>query len=515
MDKKRSFINVTVSIVFRVLMLLASLVVRRFLIKYIGNEINGLNSLFLSLVGFLSIAELGVGTAITFCMYKPIVEKDTKRIAALYQLISKLYWIIGGVVFVAGMLLMLALPYLAKDYATLDVNIYLTFFLMLVSVVISFLFSAKISLINAYKDNYITTSINSLGMILQCGLQIVVLIVTQSFVWYLSCRIFAMLMQWLATEWIVRVQHNDIVRHAGESLDRETKEQVAKNVKALFMHKIGGVFVNATDSVIISACIGVMMLGKYSNYTILATSMTSIIVLFFTPLTSIIGHMFVSEEGQVVKYYNFFYSFNFLLGCVFFLGYFAVVDNLVALLFGANLEVSASISIVITLNYFIQFIRQSTLLFKDAAGIFYYDRWKPIFEAALNVVLSIAFVLLFTRWFGEEIGLVGVIVATIITNLTICHIVEPRVLYKHAFHTSVKKHLIKNYAYVSLFGVALFALKLCMRTVENAWVELLVNGGISLLFSLAIAIITVLADKDFRYFCGKFFQKLKKNEKEE
>ena len=81
MDKRKSIINVSVSIFFRFFMLIGSILVRRFLIQYIGNEVNGLDSLYASLIGFLSVAELGVGSAITFCMYKPIVEQDNSKVA--------------------------------------------------------------------------------------------------------------------------------------------------------------------------------------------------------------------------------------------------------------------------------------------------------------------------------------------------------------------------------------------------------------------------------------------------
>ena len=85
LDKRKSLINVGVSISFKLILLVGSIIVRRFLIRYVGNEINGLNSLYLSIIGFLSVAELGVGGAITFCMYKPIVERNTAKIAALYH----------------------------------------------------------------------------------------------------------------------------------------------------------------------------------------------------------------------------------------------------------------------------------------------------------------------------------------------------------------------------------------------------------------------------------------------
>ncbi len=493
MDKKRSLLNVSVSIGFKFIIIILEILVRRFLIRYIGNEVNGLNSLYLSILDFLAIAELGVGSAITYCMYKPIVDGDKQKTAALYHLFRKLYFVIGAVIVIAGCAIMPLLPYLAKDYTDANVNLYLTFGLMLSSVAVTYLFSAKTSLINAYKDNYIVNIISSLGRIVQCGLQMLVLFLTGSFLWYLGCRIISSVLQWIATEITTRYKHSDIIK-IKSSVDTETKKEVTKNVKAMFMHKIGGILVNTADSIIISSFIGIVILGKYSNYTSIVIAMTSILTLCFTPLTSVVGHMFVEEGRETAqKYCGVFHTLNFVLGMVFFLGYYAVADNLVSVLFGTDLELSKAVSFVITLNYFIQFMRQGCMLFRDATGTFYNDRWKPLFEGMINIGLSVLFVCVFP----EDYKVVGVITATIITNLFICHIIEPYVLYKYAFRSDMKKYYVRNYAYILIFAAILAALNFSMVTIENHWLELLANGGIAVALAVVPCIIVIFLNRDF------------------
>lgn len=507
LDIKKSKLNVSVAIFFRFFMLVGSILVRRYLIQYIGNEVNGLDSLYVSLIGFLSVAELGVGSAITFCMYKPIVEGDEKKVAALYQLFVKSYLVIGATMLTIGAALIPFLPWLAKDYITLDVKLGSTFFLMLFSIVLSYVFSAKTSLINAYKNNYVTTTISSVGMIVQYVLQIIAIITTHSFVAYLICRIIAMLLQWFMTELYSRKHHKDILCHCREYVDNETKTEILSKVKALFMHQIGTILVNSADGMIISAFIGVVVLGKYSNYSSIAVSMTSVIALFFTPLTSIVGHLFVSEKDKTENAFEKLYFLNFVLGIVFFLGYYAIIDNLVEILFGQNLQLAKSVSWIITLNYFVQFMRQGAILFRNATGTFYNDRWKPLPEGILNVILSISFVRAFSKIGGDELGMVGVIIATIITNLTICHIVEPYVLYKHAFGKSVKKHLLKNYCYIAVFIAALMGMDVLIQSNVNPWIELIINGFISMGVSAAALVVVVAFDKDIRTDVSKLFNR--------
>lgn len=489
MDKRKSLINVITAVFFKIILLVLTLFTRRFLIQYVGNEANGVFSLYTSIIGFLAIADLGIGTAITFSMYKPIVDGDKYKISALYKLFIKVYRAIGIIILVGGLCILPALPYLAKEYDA-DFNLYYTFLLMLASIVITYFFSAKSSLINAYKNNYITTSFHSIALIIEGILQLVLLYLFKSFELYLMCKIISVCIEWLLTSIYFRKYHKQALDMSAK-LDDATKTEVMQKTKAMFMHKIGGLLVNTSDSIIISAFISVVILGKYSNYTTIVTAMNGVIALAFTPLTSIIGHLCVGDNNRLkLKYFNFFYGINFILGIIFYLGYYAVIDDVVTICFGPNLELTKDISIVITINYFIQFMRQSVLTFRDATGTFYNDRYKPIVEGIFNIILSISLVYV--------CGVTGVIIATIITNLLICHTVEPYVLFKDGLEMSPKKYYLENYSFIILFGIALLAVHFAHINIENEWLSLLVNGCISVGISIIPCLIILIYNKDFR-----------------
>lgn len=487
MDKRKSLLNVFVSIGFRLVTIGASIVAKRFLIQICGNEMNGLNALYLSIIDFLAVAELGVGTAITFCMYKPIVEGKQDTVSALYHLFRRLYLFIGGVILIVGLALTPFIRYFAKDYASLDVNLHSTFLLMLISVVATYLFGAQISLFNAYKNNYIATAIQSGGLIAQYVLQVIVLLTTRSFIWFIICRIAAVLLQWAITEVLVRKKYRQILKNR-QKLEKNNQKELVKNIKAMFMHKVGMLLVNTADNVIISAFIGVAMLGKYSNYAMIMTSMMSVIKLVFTSLTSVWGHLYAEKSKEEARNYcEAGHLVNFWIGSLFFLGYYAVADNLVAILFSEDLMVAKSISFIIALNGFVQYIRENTLVFREATGTFYNDRWKPVAEGIVNVVLSVAFV--------QLLGIVGVIVATIITNLLICHIVEPYVLYKNAFNTSPREYYRKNYGMIVAFATALLLLDSCLQSYDSQWKEMIVNGCIAVTLAAVLAVLAIPFNK--------------------
>lgn len=506
MDRRKSILNVSTSVVCKIILLAGSIILRRIFIKHLGLSLNGLNSLYVSVIGILSVAELGIGSAISFSMYEPIVNGDTERVASLYRLFKRAYLVIGTSMLLGGLAITPFLPYLVRDGGGVNANIYLSFVIFLVSVALGYTFNARLSLISAYKNNYISTLIQSGALLFQYALQCAAVLITKSFEWYLACGLVSSALLYLVSGISVKRLHKDILSVTPGRLESTERECVKSNVKAMLMHKIGGALVNSTDSVIISAFIGISVLGSYTNYAVIVNNVTAILTLAFTSLTSVVGHAFAKSRERAREYFLKFYSANFVIGSVFFLGFYATCDYLVKLLFDTDSQMGREFLFVMTLNYFIQFLRQAALTFRDGTGTFYRDRYKPAFEGGLNLVLSIALAILLRNLYENEYGAIGVLLATVITNLFICHTVEPYVLFKYAFSKSVKHHLLRNYAYIGSFTLALLLESKLLRTDLTGWVGIFINGGISVFASLILILTVLLFDKQLRntfYFRSK------------
>src|SRR5690554_4795941 len=490
MDKKRALLNITTSLIFKVILLVITLLARRYLVNYLGNEANGLYSLFVSILGFLAVAELGVGSAITFSLYKPIVENDENKVSALYYLYRRVYLIIAGIITVAGVIILPFLPTLAKGN-TGEFNIYLNYLLFLASTLLTYFYAYKTSFINAHKDNYITTIIRSTGQILEATVQIITLIYFQSFELFFLSIVLSNILQWIITNFVFNKKYKNSINNY-KTVDNELKTEVIDKTKAMFMHKIGGLLVNTLNGVVISAFVGVIVLGKYTNYMTIITGVSSFLSLAFVALTSILGHSYAKNSKKVVyNQYLKMYVFNFIVGVVFYMGFLAIADDLITIIFSVEQIISRDIVIVLTINYFIQFLRQSTITFKDASGTFYHDRYKPIFEGIVNLVLSLILV--------NVMGVSGVLIATIVTNVLICHTVEPYVLYKHGFEMNPKKHYFINYLLIAIFVGAVFIYEsISIPVVSNRYLKLLTNGFMSVGASIIILVIVYVLIKPIR-----------------
>lgn len=498
MDKKKALLNIITSLIFKIILLGVTLFARRYLVNYLGNEANGIYSLFVSIVGFLAVAELGVGSAITFSMYKPIVENDINKVSSLYFLYKKVYLIISLIIAFVGILISPFLNFFAKGN-TGEFNLYINYFLFLLSTILTYFYAYKTSFINAYKDNFITTTIRSLGQILEGIIQIITLIYFRSFELFFISIVFSNLLQWVLTNLIFnRNYKNRIIDY--KFLEPELIKEVVEKTKAMFFHKIGGLLVNTLNGVIISTFVGIIVLGKYTNYITILAGLSSLLALVFVAITSIIGHSYAKNSKEVFyKQFLKIYAFNLIIGIIFYFGFLAVADDLISIIFSADQVMNRNIIIVLTINYFIQFMRQGTLTFRDASGIFYHDRHKPLYEGVINLGLSLLFVNL--------LGVSGVIISTIITNLLICHTVEPYVLFKHGFDKNPKKFYIVNYLMFGIFVAGVFLYEILpIPNHINKYLNFLIHGFISVGISVVVLLIIYILIKPIRIQINELFK---------
>ena len=149
---KNAVRNIFFGAVFKIITLLGPFIIRTMILWIMGSEYIGLNSLFTSILSFLSLAELGVGSALVYSMYKPIAEDDQDMICALLNLYRKMYRIIGMIILGVGLLLLPFLNKLVKGEAPADVNLYILYLIYLFNTVISYvMFAYKQSLLTAFQ----------------------------------------------------------------------------------------------------------------------------------------------------------------------------------------------------------------------------------------------------------------------------------------------------------------------------------------------------------------------------
>ena len=440
---QNSFINIVTAVSGQGISIVISFIARIVFIRQLGEVFLGVNSLFTNIVGLLSLAELGVGTAINYSLYKPLAENDIPKIKSLMALYRKVYTVIGVVIFMAGVLLMPFLHLFMKASDTRSIsNLYLIFFLFVVNSSVSYFYSFKRALIISDQKRYIATIYRYVFYILMNALQIAILFLTKSFVLFLVIMLICTFAENICVSKKADKMYPYLKEKDIEKLEYQDTNSIKKNTIALLYHKVGSSVVNSTDNILISKIVGIVTVGKYSNYQLITNALNIIMAQFFMALTASIGNLGATEskeKSEGVFFKIFFLSF--WINAVISASIYATVNLLVSSWFGKNMVLNQGILICIVINYYLYQIRRTVMTYRDAYGLFWYDRYKALVEAVINLVFSIIL--------GVRIGLLGIFVGTIISTLTTSIWVEPYVLFKYGFKDRLGKYFFR----LSLYSV--------------------------------------------------------------
>lgn len=507
---KNSIINSIVSVIMQVLMILISFIGRTFFIKILGAEYLGINGLFTNILSILSFAELGVGTAIIYSLYKPIASNDEKKISAYVNLYKKAYRAIGFIILAVGLIIIPALPLVIKDFNQYsNININLIYILFLLNSSMTYFYSYKRSLIVANQKKYIDSINRVVCLILLNGTQIIILYTTHNYILYLIIQILFSIIENISITTIANKMYPYLNLYKKERITQHEKKNIVQNVKALIMHKVGSTVVSNTSSILMSAFIGLSTVGIYSNYSMIITAIQTIINQMFTSITSSVGNL--NTEDNVEKSHNVFWRIefiNFWLTSMISVMLLTILNDFIKLWVGKEYLLDFQILVVIVINFFLYEMRQTLFIYKNTYAIFKNDRYVPLIEACINLVASIVLV--------KIMGITGIFLGTIISTLCTCFWTEPYFLYKVKFKKGLGNYFKKYFKYV-VITIITALITVFMSNFIN--VENIYNFIIKVIFSFIITnlilVIFLFKTKEFKYYIElieNFIQRLKNKE---
>ena len=266
MRAQKSAKNIIVALISNALNIVLGVVVQSIFLKTLGEEYLGLNTVLTSILSMLSIAELGLGSAIIYNMYKPIANKDKEKIKSLMKFYKKCYSIIIIVMLAIGLIVSIFLKQIVGETQTIQ-NLYLLYFLFLTDVIFSYTIAYKRSIIYANQEEYLTNIVHLIYLVVMNGLQILFLYLTHNYCVFLIIKLVCRILENVLVNIIANKKYPYIKEKDVKELDKEIKDDIIKNIKALFFHKIAGFIVSSTDTILISVFFeGLVTVAYYSAY---------------------------------------------------------------------------------------------------------------------------------------------------------------------------------------------------------------------------------------------------------
>ena len=434
--------NTTVAMMARVIAILAGYFTRVVFTHTLSEDYVGINGLFTDILNVLALSELGIGTAITYALYKPISQKDVEKQKSLMRLYRTFYRIVALIVLAAGLLVIPFLGVLIKDQPQVD-HLILIYLMYLFSSVVSYLLIYKRTLIDAYQLSYIGVLFQTGFLLLQYFVQIAILYFTGNFILFLAVLILCTLGGNLAISIKADKMYPYLKDREVQPLSEMEKRDIFQNIRAMLMHKVGNVLVNNTDNLLLSSLVGTLSVGRYSNYFLIIGSVRQVLNQMFQGITASVGNLGVEESKERIKK---IFDASFFIGQWMFglaaICLFEVIDSFVAISFGPQYVFTRDITLILCLNFYLTGMRQASLVFRDSMGIFKYDRYKAIPEAVINLVVS--FIL------GRMLGTVGIFLGTMVSTVTTSLWVEPYMLYKHRLESSSIPYFLHYFLYAGV-----------------------------------------------------------------
>lgn len=487
MRTKSSIRNLAAAVIGQSAGIIISFISRKIFIDVLGTEYLGIDGLFTNILTMLSLVELGIGPAIIYCLYKPLAEKNEEKVSILMHLFQRTYTVIGRFICGFGIITSFFLNAFLKDPPEVS-HLQIIFLMFVANTAASYFFSFKRSLIIADQKRYIATIYRYAAFFILNAGQCAVLLLTHNYLLFLSLQLLATVTENILVSRKADQMYPYLKENRNTVLDGETRASIIKNTKAMFFHRLGGMFVNSTDNLIISRMIGIHFVGIYSNYELVLNALSKVIYQFFDAFTASIGNMGATESSE--KSERIFFVLFFMNAWIFGVSgicLWVLFNPFIQISFGENMIFEKAVVASIVVKYYLSGMRRAVLTYRDAYGLYWQDRFKPLFEIVINLIVSVMLVV--------RIGVAGVFWGTVASTLLTCFWIEPCVLFRYAFHKAAGKYFLYFIQYTAVIvGVGWMTDRLCR------WVSFPGLAGFAVM-SLVCFIIPNL------FFLAVFFRK--------
>lgn len=442
----KTIINSFLGLCNKMINIFSPFLIRTAIIYSLSIEYVGLNSLFSSILQILNLAELGISSAVVYCMYKPMAEQDVDLINAILNYMKKIYYIIGVIVASIGLILIPVVPHLINGSIPNDLNVIILYLIYLLNTVLSYFFYAyRATLFNADQKAGVLSYINTYIILIQSIVQIIILIFLKNYYLYLCVLpIFTIINNF----WIkIATDKQYPYINKNSKLSLKDKENIKVRVKGLFLTRICTATRNAFDSIFISAFIGLRCVAIYGNYYYIITAIITLLSVITTAMTASVGNSMVIES--VKKNYLDMRKFNFMYNWI--VGFctaslLVLYQPFMTIWVGkSNLFHNEMVILMCVYFYFLN-IGSIRAVYHDAAGLWWEARYRAIFESVLNLILN--FILTY------HYGVFGTVLGTLISLFVVNYCYGTLIVFKYYFRGIGAKEYFKDnliYGLVTLF----------------------------------------------------------------
>ena len=474
---RHSKLNITIALVTSIAMGFLNFAERTVFNRFFIEDYLGLFSFYNSVIGILGTVELGITSSIAFALYAPLEYKNNGQIAAIMTFFKKVYIAIGSIIFVGGIVIMQFFPLLLKTEVPMQwAKTYFIFFLLRTAS--NYWFGYKSILFTANQEEYKTTLISNICWCFLYSIDMVITITTRDFLIYSSSITIVNLIRLLIINILATKDFKGLKNTKKEKIDPAVKTHIIKNTKGLVVTRFGNMIISVTDTLLISIMVGTATLGLYSNYTMITSGLSTFVNIVPKSITASIGNAGVTETRRTMaKSFNIMNLASFFIYGSTTILLVNIINPIVSTFFGADRTFNTLSVILICASFYLSCAREIFFTYKSSLGLYWEDRKRPLIAGLVNLVTSVLF--------GKYMGLNGIILGTIFTNLFVNLLFEPTVIIHKGFRSSA------FWFYITIIGRLLLVSGISLLTlIINSFIHL--TGILEIIVKFLTTLIVLL-----------------------
>lgn len=425
--KKNVERSVIAAITSNIVIIVAGFVYRTIFIRFFSADYLGINGLFTNIFQVLSIADLGVFSAVTYRLYDPISKGDVSKLNELIRYLRQIFILIITLIIMIGLCILPFLRFFINDSNEVfsDVDIRAVYIMFLLQTTVSYVGVYKQCILIADQRREILYIFNTFFHMIQNIVQVCIIVIYKQYILTIICGVAVQVAYNFALSHYVSYRYRSVFEGRGV-LDKESKIGILKESYSYLTRKIGYLVLTGTDSIIISKFLGIGITGLYSNYALIIGYVQSFVSQIFDNFISSIGNAHIEldkkTEHEIFLKVTFLdlWVANISVVCVA-----ALINDFILIWAGTSMCFDQVIVFLICAPMYIMLANKCTTAYIEACGLFKYDKYRPLIGSFVNLVISVLLV--------KPMGIAGVFVGTVIAQLFINVWRDVYVLYKYEF----------------------------------------------------------------------------------
>lgn len=505
---QKSLLNARINTICFFASLILSFFSRRVFINFLGISFLGLTGTLGSILGFLNIAELGIGSAIGYVLYKPIVDDDRLKITEVVSVLGYLYRMIGHFILLAGVVVSLFLPLIFKENDLFEYKVlYFGFYSYLISSLIGYYNNYKQVLLSADQRNYEVTGYYQVVSMITSVLQMLFAYLTKSFLVFFALQLLC----GVSYSVILNFRINKVYPwlncevSKGRVLLKEYP-QIVLYIKQLCFHKIGEFVQFQISPLLIYSFVSLPMVAIYMNYTTISDKLNKFVVGAMDSTLAGVGNL-ISEgdSGRVWSVFRELMSIRYLVSGIVAACFYYTSSSFVSLWLGEQYVLSSITTLLISVLLFMSIARGAVDQFIYGFGLFS-DVWSPIAESIIFVLTSIVF--------GHFWGLNGILLGPILSIGLIIYIWKPFFLFSRGLKMSWGNYWLRFFIYLAIHIISYWAAIMILHDnlcSNESWLQWIISSSLFLfVYSLIAFLLFFGVSSSFRKISSLLLKRIMK-----